>query len=85
MRQLFGVRWPGSALAGSRPVRPRLLEFISMMRRPSSADQSGAGPPHSKELTDYRASQKKRCGAEEALRTRAFVFNKTTASQRWPL
>jgi len=27
-RQLFGVRWPGSALAGRDLSRPRLLELI---------------------------------------------------------
>jgi hypothetical protein len=28
MRQLFGVRWPGSALAGRDLSRPRLPELI---------------------------------------------------------
>jgi len=49
-QQLFGVRWPGSALAGRHLSRPRLLELIQRC-----GDQSGAGPPHSKELTLFRA------------------------------
>ena len=41
--QLLGVRWPGSALA-------HLTYWPGTVECFASAGQSGAGPPHSKEL-----------------------------------
>ena len=59
MRQLFGVRWPGSALAGRDLSRPRLLELIQRSGRPVAADHSGARPPHSKELKALASIRKR--------------------------
>ncbi len=42
--QPLGVRWPGSALV-------RLTYLAAMVECFAGAGQSGAGPPHSKELT----------------------------------
>jgi len=43
-----------SALWSARAVSAVDLKALSMKWREAAADQSGAGPPHSKELTSER-------------------------------